>query len=226
MVQPPDIDVREIEVVEDFTGAARCDEGWLHVRRLRCRNRRGDGTTSAIYRVDVVDRPLLDAVAVMVFKRADSGVEVLTRRQLRPAAYFRKDRAEAIDDRGAHLFIEEIVAGLLESGDRGEEGIRRRAAIEVKEEAGFQVSPEEIILLGGPYFLAPGVLSEKMFPCAVDVTGMAQEQPEGDGSPLEEGATLRWRPLEELLRACRLGEIQDARTEIGTTRLAAHLAAL
>jgi ADP-ribose pyrophosphatase len=224
MFHPTRVDVREIEVVEDFTATARCDEGWLQVRRLRCRNRRADGTTSAIYRVDVVDRPRLDAVAVVVFRRLDHGVEVLTRRQLRPAAYFRQHRPEATEDEPSHLFVEEIVAGLLEPEDCGEEGVRFRAAAEVREEAGFEVSPREIISLGGPYFLAPGILSEKMFPCAVDVTGMAQAAPEGDGSPLEEGATLRWRLLEHLLRACRAGEIQDARTEIGAARLAAHLA--
>jgi ADP-ribose pyrophosphatase len=217
------VEVRDIEVVEDFTSTARCDEGWLRVRRLRCQNRRADGTTSAVYRVDVVDRPRLDAVAVTVFRRAGGGVEVLTRKQLRPAAYFRKDVLKAIEDGRSYLFIEEIVAGLLEPTDYGEEGVRARAAIEVEEEAGFGVSPAEIFLLGAPYFVAPGIVSEMMFPCAVDVTGKAQLPPEGDGSPLEEGATLRWRTLPELLQACRSGEIQDARTEIGATRLAAHL---
>jgi ADP-ribose pyrophosphatase len=223
MNAPHPVEVRDIEVVEDFTATARCDEGWLRVRRLRCRNRRADGTTSEIYRVDVVDRPRLDAVAVIVFRRVANDVEVLTRQQLRPAAYFRKDRPKTIEDGRSHLFIEEIVAGLLEPTDHGEEGLRSRAAVEVAEEAGFQVPPAEIVLLGGPYFLAPGIVSEKMFPCAVDVTGKPQAPPSGDGSPLEEGATLRWRTLPELLRACRSGEIQDARTEIGAARLAAHL---
>ena len=216
-------EVRDIEVVEDFTPTARCDEGWLRVRRLRCRNRHADGTTSDVYRVDVIDRPRLDAVAVMVFRRGERAVEVLTRRQLRPAAYFRKDLPKTIEDGQTHLFIEELVAGLLEPADHGEEGVRARAAIEVGEEAGFAVSPAEIVLLGGPYFLAPGIVSEKMFPCAVEVTGKPQATPPGDGSPLEEGATLRWRTLEDLLRACRSGEIQDARTEIGAARLAARL---
>ena len=217
------VEVQDIEVVEDFTSTARCDEGWLRVRRLRCRNRRADGTTSEIYRVDVIDRPRLDAVAVMVFRRGELGVEVLTRRQLRPAAYFRKDLPKTIEDGRVHLFIEEIVAGLLEPSDHGEEGVRARAAIEVAEESGFSVSPAEIVLLGAPYFLAPGIVSEKVFPCAVEVTGKPQAAPPGDGSPLEEGATLRWRTLPDLLRVCRSGEIQDARTEIGAARLAAHL---
>lgn len=223
MSLPPEVDVREIEVVEDFTATARCDEGWLHVRRLRVRNRRADGSTSPVYRVDMVDRPRLDAVAVTVYRRGAEGIEVLTRQQLRPAAYFRKDKAKTVEDGQVHLFIEELVAGLLEPEDHGEEGIRKRAALEVGEEAGFDVTPEEIVLVGGPYFLAPGIVSEKMFPCAVDVTGKVQRRPEGDGSPLEEGSAMRWRPLDELIRACRSGEIQDARTEIGAVRLAEHL---
>jgi ADP-ribose pyrophosphatase len=71
--------------------------------------------------------------------------------------------------------------------------------------------------------VAPGIVSEKMFPCAVEVTGKPQSRPEGDGSPLEEGSTMRWREIGELIRACRSGEIQDARTEIGATRLLAML---
>src|ERR671919_2169336 len=100
---PPAVEVRDIEVVEDFTSTARCDEGWLRVRRLRCRNRRADGTTSAVYRVDVVDRPRLDAVAVVVFRRVADDVEVLTRQQLRPAPYFRKDLPKTLDDGRSHL---------------------------------------------------------------------------------------------------------------------------
>lgn len=213
-------EIREIEVVEDFTRSARCDEGFLHVRRLRCRNRRSDGTTSPIYRVDMVERPRLDAVAVVIFRREAGGLQLLTRQNLRPAAYFRKDKpAKTIDDGRSHLYVEEIVAGLLEPTDHGEEGLRQRAAEEVREEGGFEVSADEVQLLGGPFFLAPGILSEKIFLCAVDVTGRSQVPPPGDGSPLEEGGATRWRGLDELIAACRSGEIQDAKTEIGALRL-------
>ncbi len=216
--------VREIEVVEDFTATARCDEGFLQVRRLRCRNRREDGTGSVVYRVDMVDRPRLDAVAVVVYRRAEDGrVELFTRQNLRPAAFFRKDKSKTMEGEPSHLFVEEIVAGLLELEDKGEAGIRTRAAAEVGEEAGFEVTPEEVFSLGGPIFLAPGILSEKIFLCAVDVTGKAQKPPPGDGSPLEEPGGMRWRPLREVLAACRSGEVQDAKTEVGAYRLAADL---
>ncbi|AGC44379.1 MULTISPECIES: NUDIX hydrolase [Myxococcus] len=218
--------VTDIEIIEDFSSSARCDEGFLRVKRLRCRNRRADGSSSPVYRVDVVDRPRLDAVSVLVYRRGAAGLEVLTRMNLRPAAFFRKDQRDAMtvpDPAAGYLRVEEIVAGLLEPEDKGEEGLRRRAAEEVREEAGYGVRPEDIQLLGGAFFLAPGILSEKVFPAAVDVTGVTQEEPEGDGSPLEEGTLLHWRPFQEVLEACRRGDIPDAKTEVSLTRLLARM---
>jgi ADP-ribose pyrophosphatase len=216
--------VQDIEVVEDFSATAKCDEGFLRIRRLRCQNRRADGTASKVYRVDVVDRPRLDAVAVLVYRRGEGGLEVLTRMNLRPAAYFRRGKDMTVPDAATYLRVEEIVAGLLELEDKGEAGLRHRAAEEVREEAGFDVRPEEIELLGGAFFVAPGILSEKVFPAAVDVTGKPHEVPQGDGSPLEEGSHLRWRPMGELLEACRSGEVPDAKTELAITRLLARQA--
>jgi len=214
--------VTDIEIIEDFSSTAKCDEGFLRVRRLRCQNRRADGTASKVYRVDVVDRPRLDAVAVLVYRRGASGLEVLTRMNLRPAAYFRRGKEMTVPDPATYLRVEEIVAGLLEPEDKGEAGLRHRAAEEVLEEAGYEVKPEEIQLLGAGFFLAPGILSEKVFPAAVDVTGKEPGAPEGDGSPLEEGTHLQWRPIRELLAMCRRGDVPDAKTEIAILRLLAE----
>lgn len=214
-----EIEPSAIEVVEDLTATARCDEGFLRLKRLRCRNLRLDGSRSAEYRVDVVDRPRLDAVAVLLYRKEEGGLEVLTRQNLRPAAYFRQGRAMTVPDGRSHLLVEEIVAGLLEPEDQGEAGIRQRAAAEAWEEAGFEVRPEEVALLGGPFFLAPGILSEKVFPTAADVTGKAQGVAPGDGSPLEEGGRTRWWPAAALLAACRSGAVQDAKTELALVRL-------
>ena len=96
---------------------------------------------------------------------------------------------------------------------------RTRAAAEAWEEAGFKVSPQNVEFLGGPFFVAPGILSEKIFPTAVDVTGLEQHVAPGDGSPLEEGGLLRWRTFEEVLAACVSGELIDAKTEISLNRL-------
>jgi len=210
------VQIEAIEVVEDFSHTARCDEGFLQVRRFWVKNRRSDGTTSAAYRVDLVDRPRLDAIAVLVYRKvsASGAVEILTRQALRPAAYFRKDKTPTVADGREYLFCEEVVAGLLEPEDLGEAGLLKRAALEVEEEAGIVVEPDTVVLLGSPVFVAPGILSEKIFMAAVDVTGKAQTEPRGDGSPMEEGGKLRWRSIDELRQAITSGEIEDAKTEI------------
>lgn len=210
--------VTDLEVVEDFTSTGRCDEGFLHVRRLRVRNVRGDGSHSPIYRVDVIDRPRLDAVAVLVWRKGEHGPEFLTRQNLRPAAHFRRDKVPSLPDGRPHLFCEEIVAGLLETEDLGEEGLRHRAAEEVAEEAGFRVAPDQIERLGPPFFVAPGIISEKIYLVAVDVTGLEAAAPSGDGSPLEEGGAIAWRSERSLRAALEDGTIQDAKTELALNR--------
>jgi ADP-ribose pyrophosphatase len=220
---PPGEEVVDIEVLEDLSATARCDEGFLHLRRLRCQNRRADGSVSPSYLVDVVDRPVPDAVAVLLWRKGRAGVEVLTRRTLRPAAYFRRDLALPVPDPETYLTVEELVAGVLEPRDQGADGVRARAATEVEEEAGYPVAPESVEILGPAFFMLPGIISEKIHPTAVDVTGLSPGKPAGDGSPMEEGASLRWWSIEALLAACRRGEVADAKTELCVLRfLAAH----
>ena len=112
------------------------------------------------------------------------------------------------------MFCEEIVAGLLEPEGAGEDGLKFRCAAEVLEEAGFAVKPEAVTLLGALFFLAPGILSEKIIGASCDVTGLVQTPPQGDGSPMEEGGFIRWRTATELLAAFQSGLIQDAKTEL------------
>lgn len=216
--------VIDLDVVEDFTSTGRCDEGFLHVRRLRVRNVRADGSHSTVYRVDVVDRPRLDAVAVLVWRRGEQGLEFLTRQNLRPAAHFRREKLPNLPDGRSHLFCEEIVAGLLEVDDLGEAGLRHRAVEEVFEEAGFRVAPEAVVLLGPPFFVAPGIISEKIYLAAVEVTGLQASLPQGDGSPLEEGGAISWRSRASLESALGDGTIQDAKTELALRRFLAMTA--
>lgn len=220
--------VSAIEVVEDYTARARLDEGFLRLKRLRARNRRADGSASPEYPIDVIDRPTLDAVAVCVWARAGRAVHVLTRRGLRPAAYFRRGRTTALAE-PEYLLVEEIVAGVLEPGEVGLDALRRRGADEVREEAGLTVAPDALHLLGGPFFPLPGIVSEKIHLLEVEVARPPVEGPhdaphEGDGSPLEEGAILEWRELGAAIQACEAGEIEDGKTEIALRRLAARLA--
>ncbi|ACG72475.1 NUDIX hydrolase [Anaeromyxobacter sp. K] len=219
--------VTAIEIVEDRSAQARLDEGFLHLRRLRARNRRADGSASPEYPIDVIDRPALDAVAVCAWARTPRGVEVLTRRGLRPAAYFRRGRRAALPE-PEYLLVEEIVAGVVEPGETGLAALQRRGADELREEAGLEVAPGALRPLGGPFFLLPGIASEKIHLLEVEVArppvdGPYEAEGDGDGSPLEEGALLEWRVLAAAVRACEAGEIEDAKTELALRRLAGRL---
>jgi ADP-ribose pyrophosphatase len=219
--------VAEIEIVEDYTARARCDEGFLRLRRLRAQNRRADGTRSREYPIDVIDRPTLDAVAVCLWARTPRGVEVLTRRGLRPAAFFRRGKTPVLPER-EYLLVEELVAGVLEPGEVGLDALRGRGADEAREEAGIEIAPAELHPLGGPFFPLPGIVSEKIHLLEGEVARGAADGPhdaphEGDGSPLEEGAELQWRELHAAIAACEAGEIEDAKTEIALRRLQARL---
>jgi ADP-ribose pyrophosphatase len=221
--------VVSIEIVEDRTAASRCDEGFIHVRRYRARNRRADGSTSREYPIDVVERPTLDAVALCLWARGPRGPEVLLRRGLRPAALFRRGRQPVVDEPD-YLLVEELVAGVMEPGERGIAGLRRRAREETLEETGLDVPEERFEPLGGAFFMLPGVASEKIHLLAAEVPrgdrqGAFPAPEHGDGSPLEEGAELVWRLLPAAIAACERGEIEDAKTEVGLRRLAGRLAA-
>lgn len=195
--------------------------GFLTIRRLRLRNRRADGSASATYVCDAVVRPYgQDAVIVAVY----AGDRVLVRDGLRPALALGRDPARSpLLESAPQLTLTELVAGIVEEGDRGEAGLRLRAAHEVHEEAGFVVDPTAIVLLGAGLLPSPGCLVEKYFFTAVEVDPALQQALTGDGSPMEEGARTRWLQIDDAIAACVRGEITDLKTELGLRRLRDHL---
>ncbi len=211
--------------------------GFLEIRRLGLRNRRADGSVSAPYVCDAIVRPYgQDAVVVAVYARPApagspdageqlAGVQVLVREGLRPALAFGRDPNLApLPEPPLGLFMTELVAGIVEPGDRGEAGLRLRAAHEVAEEAGFTVDPSSIVLLGAGAFPSPGSMLEKFHFCAAEVDPAAQRPLAGDGSPMEEGARTRWLGLDDAIAAGVRGELVDLKTELCLRRLRDHLA--
>ncbi|CAN5897232.1 hypothetical protein BH11MYX3_BH11MYX3_12420 [soil metagenome] len=198
-----------------------CGGGFIEIRRLRMRNRRADGTLSAPYVCDSVARPYgQDAVAVVVFARAQGGIQVLVREGLRPPITLGRDPARApLPEPAPGLFITELVAGILEVGDHGESGLRERTAHEVLEEAGFAIDPAQVVLLGAGLLPSPGMLVEKLYFTAIEVDPSTQQPLSGDGSPMEEGAHTRWLTLGEAIDACVRGDISDLKTELALRRL-------
>lgn len=201
--------------------------GFLAVRRLRMKNRREDGSKSEPYVCDFLVRPKgVDAVVVAIYHRAEQGVRVLLREGLRPALTMGRPAASLpVTDAQPYLTLTEVVAGIIEAEDRGARGIATRAAIEVEEEAGLVVSPEDFFTLGAGSFPSPGSMPEKFWLMAVEIADPTAQRPaQGDGSPMEEGATTRWMGLDEAITACVEGRIEDAKTELVLRRLRDHLA--
>jgi len=202
--------------------------GFLTIHRTEVRNRRADGSSSPPYACDYLVRPMgLDAVAVAVFTRARGRVEVLLRDGLRLALVLGRSAGPVpVPDRGPYLLFTEVVAGVIEAGDRGEDGVRRRAALEVAEEAGYAVEADRVVLLGAGLFPVPGMLPEKVWFAAAEVEQPEKQAPlDGDGSPMEEGAVTRWVGLDEAIADCVAGRIEDMKTELALRRLRDWMAA-
>jgi ADP-ribose pyrophosphatase len=201
--------------------------GFLEIRRLRMRNRRGDGSLSPPYVCDSIARPYgQDAVVVCVFARTSAGIRVLVRDGLRPPQMIGRDPSIApLREPPSGMFVTELVAGIVEPGDHGEAGLRTRTAAEVLEEAGFAIDPASVIILGAGSLPSPGAMIEKFYFTAVEVDPASQQALTGDGSPMEEGARTRWWPLDRAIDACVRGELVDLKTELGLRRLRDHLRA-
>lgn len=197
--------------------------GYLAVRRLRLRNLRADGSQSRPYACHFMVRASgPDAVVVALFHRPEPGlVQVLLRRGLRPALTMgRPDDILAVPDARRYRYFTEVVAGVIEAGDRGETGIRRRAQLEIEEETGYRVAAEDIMFLGAGTFPSPGSMPEKFWLMAAEIQTPEADLPAlGDGSPMEEGSSIHWLGLDDAIAACVGGEIEDAKSELALRRL-------
>ncbi len=213
-----------IEIVEDRSADSRCDEGFLKLRRLTLRNVYADRVSEA-YPCDVVSRPGSDAVVAVLYERAPDGrVFVWLREAPRAPIYLRRWKRFHHPDAREYLTIAEVVAGLVEATDgEGAAGMRERAAIEAREEAGFAVSAGDFAVIGGETFASPGTSDEKVYYCAGQVRVSERSAAHGDGTVMEEHGELVRLELVEALEACRRGSIPDMKTELALMRLCDHL---
>lgn len=201
-----------VDVVEDRSREARCDVGFLTLRRLTLKNRYADGTSSAAYPYDLVVREALDAVAIVLVARGEGEPKVCLRSALRPPLAFRDD--------GARCVQWEVPAGLIEPGEVGLDGVFACAAREALEEVGAALEPSAFVTLGPAVSLSPGVMAEKLHFAVADVDPDARVLPTEDGTPVEERAEVRFVSLSEALAACRAGIVEDVKTELALRRLA------
>jgi ADP-ribose pyrophosphatase len=216
--------LKNIQQLEDRTAQSRCDEGFLQVRRVLLQNHYEDGTRSRPYACDIVERKFVDAVAVIVYAKKAGRVLAGLREGMRPPLFFRYRRDIPIEDRQDYRHFVEVVAGAIESDDHGWDGLKRRAAMELKEEAGIEADPSDVEILGGGLFSSPGTTDEKVYFAAVEVDDPERRgTPAGDGSPMEEVSHIIFLPLEEALEKSMSGAYEDGKTEVALWRLAHRL---
>lgn len=208
---------------------------FLRLRSLALRVRGEGQKVSDEGTWDFVERPKgLDAVVVVIYRRVTGGVEVLLRRGLRvPASVGRPGQPRGPGEHPA-VFVEEVVAGLVEEGEGDEPAIVERARREVLEETGFDLPADAFSRLGGALWATPGLCAEVLHYFAADATmAGAPSASAGDGSPFELLSSIEWHALDHAVdRVCGGGrdggdpaDLGDLRAELGLRRLKAHLGA-
>ncbi|MFO0676039.1 MAG: NUDIX hydrolase [Polyangiaceae bacterium] len=166
-----------------------------------------DRRTGATFDYDMAMRRAVDAVVVVAHFLRDGEPWVFVRSSVRPPVHERNTGFGQ---------LWELPAGLVEPGETPVEAARR----ELFEELGFAVDVASLETLGPPSFPAPALIGERHFHFHVAVDPTTRTPPEGDGSPLEEGAEVSALPLRDLLVAAERGELPDAKTELGLRRMA------
>jgi ADP-ribose pyrophosphatase len=212
LIHLPDLPKVELVVLGDRSSERH---GFLTLKRLELRVSVGDEEPSAPFRYDLIDRRALDAAVMAVHHVGAKGeVRVWLRSAIRPPVALR-----SIPPPSSGV-LWELPAGLIEPG----EAPVAAAARELEEELGFAVDPADLALLGEWTFPAPGFVGEAHWFFHARIDPAARKEPRGDGSALEEAARIIDVPLDDALRACKTGEIRDAKTELALRRLAEVLA--
>ena len=214
----------ELEIVSEKTFG---EGGFLKLKRFGLRNIRGDGSKSESYTCDYAIRTkgISDAVVVVLCRKQNKKWQVLLREGIRPAlSTGRPEKDLVVEEPRPPIYFTEVVAGVLETSDKGEKDLFKRAQSEVWEEAGYKVSIEDLQFLGAPTFAAPAVIPEKLFLFWAQIDdGVEQEIPPGDGSPMEEGAKTFWIDLDLALQRFFDGDYQDMKSELMLHRLKKNL---
>lgn len=217
MPKDPQLPEIRLEIVEDVTPAQ--PPGFLRLVRRRIRAQYPDGTQSAPFVYDEVDREALDAVVIAAHYRTKMDRWIYLRSAIRPSVMLRDPRG-APDRAKTQVGLWELPAGLIEVDEqKSEAGAHASAVRELEEELGFRVTQAELRPLGPSLFPAAGITAERHFFFEVEVDPASRGEPELDGSPFEHGGVVAELRLEEALAWCRDGRIVDGKTEIGLRRL-------
>ena len=218
---PPEFPRIRLELLEDISPEA--PPGFFRLVRRRLRARYPDGTTSAPFVYDEIDRRWLDAVVIVAHYVVGSQRRVFLRSSLRPPIYFRAASKAPMGASGPapanNGGLWELPAGLIEAGEHDAEDPAVAAARELEEEVGFSMPKEAMRMLGPSTYPAPGVLAERHFYYEVTVDPGTRSEPMLDGSALEKDGVVFDVGVAEALAMCARGDIEDGKTELDLRRL-------
>jgi ADP-ribose pyrophosphatase len=211
-----------LELQEDLSPH---DTGFLRLIRRRYRVTYPDGSQSAPFLYDAIDRAAIDAVVIAAHFSDDRGVRrVFLRSAMRPPLTLRDPAHSPLLNEACNGALWELPAGLVEPEERSPVGVVHAARRELREELGFAVPLESLHALGPSTFPAPGFVAERHFFFQVAVDANTRGEPELDGSALERFGVVVDVSLPDALAMCRSGAIEDSKTELALRRLAEHLA--
>lgn len=207
-----------VEIVSDRTSETRSDQGFLKVRRYTLRTIYEDGTKSADYKYDVVDRTALDAVVMVLFSPTNdpANPEVCIRTALRPPVALRGLRKLPVAEEATAL-VWELPAGLIEADEAHSDPVRATAARECEEETGYGPSVEAFSVLGPGVFLSPGLCAEKIHFVVAQVDRHAPRNVTATET-VELASSIQWIALSKAQQWMHDGTLQDAKTEVALSR--------
>jgi ADP-ribose pyrophosphatase len=209
----------ELELIDDLTpeGAA----GFLRLVRRRYRARYPDGTESAPFVYDAIDRPAIDAVVLVAHYVNERGARcVFLRSCVRPPVAARDPARSPHPERDPPLgLLWELPAGLVEPSEQSPAGLLHAAQRELHEELGFEVEAQSLTELGASVFPVPAMIAERLYFFEVKVDPALRVEPVLDGSALEHFGAVVAVPVTEVLEQCRRGTLMDCKTELAVRRL-------
>ncbi len=208
----------ELELVEDLSPPDQ--SGFLRLVRRRYRAKYPDGSRSAPFAYDVVDRSSLDAVVIVAHFLSEAGQRrVYLRSAVRPPLTLRDPSRSTLAGERFDGLMWELPAGMIDRGEQSPAGVPRAAQRELLEELGFDVPLAALQPLGPSMFPVPGFCAERQFYFEVAVNPSKRREPALDGSALEHFGVVVDVALGEALELCKGGVIEDSKTELALRRL-------
>jgi ADP-ribose pyrophosphatase len=211
-----------LELEEDLSPPQ--EPGFVRLVRRRWVATYPDGSRSAPFVYDTVERKALDVVVMAAHYQEHGRRHVYLRSAVRPPLVMRGPKRLPLSPAARQGWLWELPAGLVEPEEETETGVLQAAQRELAEELGFRVELDALRSLGPSTLPAPGLVGEQHIYFEVEVNPERRMAPSLDGSALEHGGEVIAIDLDEALECCRRGEIPDGKSELALRRLRERLA--